>query len=1030
MPHHQAFVDYFVHEFMEELWYLQKVVRGDIPARQDADPWQKFFNVTQGLLSLAPIPGLPLGFLLSKELIKKCVDYGEKALKLARKAHAEAKAAYDKSQEFLAKIDQLQQNYELIAGKPESKGMLQQEGPMDLTAIRVLVELVGRGLAKRYEHVLSHYIDTDNPEKSYIPLARVMAKRLFEYLQSEPLLAEEAIGDWTAQSMRLLNGVVLAKVDKSWREQVTSKGSGLLPRFLKDMHKVELPLQTEPKKQLGMLEKFTAEGVIKRSAWYDDKAIYARPKSKTEWWEAKGQPTQPKYGYAYTNHSRTLPKGNTSLAGNYAAPPRASRYYQPISVADIQAYLATPEIKAARAVKQTTSLSFHTYLQQQGRPKHLQAVCHEDLTAITDWSFANFQGVDFSGASLTGNLSGTQFGNAYLVGVVAKDVFCDPRHPVNFSKAQLGFGDWRGARLPKADFAQADLSLVNFSGADLTAIHMEGTVWYKADLTGITRKDLLAEQAKHVEASQAKLRHSLAQLEKQVEALEQRLEPELEKLHALEEQSEQTASTTQKLTAKMAELQTELAEKTTPLQQQITALQQQMAQQPMPQASGNHAALSKQIQQLQQQIAAQNAPLREQIAILQVQTKHANERMEMVTTEIMTLQTTLHADLNKAFKTHCDQLLQRLDERMDSLDKNIAGVQRRVDEQAGGINKNIAGVQQRVDEQAAEINKNIAGIQQRVDEQTVGINKNIAEVQQQQEKVLDFQQQLLAAMRAQPELLRGILGPELASIKRLIIQFKPAAPAEQKPAPQENASVQQPSIEPTPSTPLERPRVSEPTRPERSHNPHNLSISSSHQTTTSPTGVRPEGMSSPTTSSSSPSVNEVKAPSPNVSFFQKNQQQALQDNPVGMYNLAEAYYHGDGVTQDHKAALQWYQKAADKGHVASQCELGIMLFKGKGGPQNVDRAFELFQSAAPTHGKATFMLGYCHERGRGASQDFKKALSYYQKAQTQGHAEAQERYQAVAKHLGLIDATPASPQGDRDNYATPKQNFPSRGPSS
>lgn len=1028
MPHHQAFVDYFVHEFMEELWYLQKVARGDITARQDADPWQKFFNVTQGLLSLAPIPGLPLGFLLSKELIKKCVDYGEKALKLARKVNADAKAAYDKSQEFLAKIDQLQQDYELIAGKPESKGMLQQEGPMDLTAIRVLVELVGRGLAKRYEHVLSHYIDTDNPEKSYIPLARVMAKRLFEYLQSEPLLAEDAIGDWTAQSMRLLNGVVLAKVDKSWREQITSKGSGLLPRFLKDMHKVELPLQTEPKKQLGTFGKFTAEGVIKRSAWYDDKAIYARPKAKTEWWEAKGQPTQPKYGYAYISYSRILPKDNTSLAGNYTAPPRTSRYYQPVSVADIQAYLATPEITAARASKQVASLSFHAYLQQQGRPKHLQAVCHEDLTVIKDWSFANLQGVDFSGASLTGNLSGTQFSHAYLVGAVAKDVFCDPHHPVNFSKAQLGFGDWRGARLPKADFAQADLSLVNFSGADLTAIHMEGTVWYKADLTGITRKDLLAEQAKHVEASQAKLRNSLAQLEKQVEALEQRLEPELEKLHALEEQSEQTASTTQKLTAKMAELQTELAEKTTPLQQQITALQQQMAQ-PMPQASGNHAALSKQIQQLQQQIAAQNAPLQQQITILQAQTKHAHERMEMVTAEIMTLQTTLHADLNKAFKTHCDQILQRLDERMDSLDKNIAGVQRRVVEQAGGINKNIAGVQQRVDEQAA------------------GINQNIDHVKEKQDKLLDNQERLLAAVQeqqkataamqqAQPELaklLKELLAQELGSIKQLKRVLIQLTPAEQKPALQESASIQQPSIEPSPPPPVGKPRGPEPTRPERPHNPHNLAISSSHQTTTSAAGVRPEVLS-PLTSPPTPAFvnkpNEAKAPAAKVSFFQQNQQQALHDNPVGMYNLAEAYYHGDGVTQDHKVALQWYQKAADKGHVASQCELGIMLFKGKGGPQNVDRAFELFQSAAPTHGKATFMLGYCHERGRGAPQDFKKALSYYQKAQTQGYAEAQERYQAVAKHLGLIDATPTSPQSDRDNYATPKQNSPSRGPSS
>lgn len=42
MPLHQSFVDYFVREFMEELWYLQKVARGDIPARQEAEPLQTF----------------------------------------------------------------------------------------------------------------------------------------------------------------------------------------------------------------------------------------------------------------------------------------------------------------------------------------------------------------------------------------------------------------------------------------------------------------------------------------------------------------------------------------------------------------------------------------------------------------------------------------------------------------------------------------------------------------------------------------------------------------------------------------------------------------------------------------------------------------------------------------------------------------------------------------------------------------------------------------------------------------------------
>jgi uncharacterized protein YjbI with pentapeptide repeats len=561
MPKHQTFVDYFTHEFMEELWYLQKVTRGDIPKRAEVDPWENFFNVTQGLLSLAPIPGLPLGFLLSKELVKQCIKYGGIALKAAQQANAAAQANYKKGKEFLAQVDSTQQKYEAIAGKPESKGMLQQEGPMDLTAIRVLVELVGRGLVERYEHVLSDYLG-DTPDKSQLPLARIMARRLFQYLQGQPLLDEALDSNLVAQRTRLLNGVLLGKIDKdkSWREQLTSKGSGILPRVIKDMHKIELPLQAAPKKQLGKLEKFTAEGVIKRSAWYDDKQIYARP--KTEWWGEKGKAAQPKYGYAYIADSHMLPKDSKELSASssYSTPPHANRYYQSVSVADIQAYLATPEIKAARATKQTASLSFHGFLQKRHAKQELQAVCHEDLTVIKDWSFANFSGVDFSGVQITGNISGADFSGSYLVGITAKNIACQQDHPVNLSRAQLGFADLRDAKLPKADFTQAELQLTNLSGADLTDIQSTGANWYKTDLTGVTRQDLLAEQAKQVTEAQQQfaarmqaLDNRLMQTELELVALQARVE-ELEK-------QQSAGDNNAEILQKIAALQTQMAEK-------------------------------------------------------------------------------------------------------------------------------------------------------------------------------------------------------------------------------------------------------------------------------------------------------------------------------------------------------------------------------------------------------------------------------------------------------------------------------------
>ena len=550
MSKHQAFVDYFTHEFMEELWYLQKLARGDISKRKEANPWETFFNVTQALLSLAPIPGLPLGFLLSKELISKCIEYGGKAVKLAQQASKS-------TQDFLNKMDQVQGVYNTLTGKPESKGLVQQEGPMDLVAIRVLVELLGRGLAERYEQVLTDYLD--DPSENQVPLARVAARRIFEYLQSQPLQDPTLGSDLLAQRGRLLNGVILGKVEKSWREHLTDK---IEPPVIKNMSEVNLLLKESLKKQYGWKEKlthknkFTAEGVLTRSAWYDAKQVYAHPKTT---WRKETKPEQPKYGYAYLANPKPLPipdlKPDTRVC---VAPPHDRRYYRAMTQKDIQSYLDSSEMKDARQAKKTTTFSFHDFLRKNGHPQELQAVCHDDLTAIKDWSFSHFSGVDFSGAKITGNVSGANFTRSYLVGITAQNVQCTEDYPVDLTQGALGFADFRQAKFPKAQLTQADLSLANFSGANLTAIQSEGANWYKTDLSEVKREDLLKKQAQHVKAVQTEFERRMQQSDQRISALEKQLATTLQRLRALEEQKPKTNDEMKRLNDQIGQLRTEL----------------------------------------------------------------------------------------------------------------------------------------------------------------------------------------------------------------------------------------------------------------------------------------------------------------------------------------------------------------------------------------------------------------------------------------------------------------------------------------
>ena len=69
-------------------------------------------------------------------------------------------------------------------------------------------------------------------------------------------------------------------------------------------------------------------------------------------------------------------------------------------------------------------------------------------------------------------------------------------------------------------------------------------------------------------------------------------------------------------------------------------------------------------------------------------------------------------------------------------------------------------------------------------------------------------------------------------------------------------------------------------------------------------------------------------------------------------NLIEAqtilgimYEKGEGVTENHKEAIKWYQLAAEKGDADAQYKLGLMYSNGEGVLQDNKEAAKWFQLA-------------------------------------------------------------------------------------
>ncbi|KAG0065731.1 hypothetical protein BGZ89_007988 [Linnemannia elongata] len=149
--------------------------------------------------------------------------------------------------------------------------------------------------------------------------------------------------------------------------------------------------------------------------------------------------------------------------------------------------------------------------------------------------------------------------------------------------------------------------------------------------------------------------------------------------------------------------------------------------------------------------------------------------------------------------------------------------------------------------------------------------------------------------------------------------------------------------------------------------------------------------------------------------------------------LGDRYKDGRELHQDYHAALGWYCKAADQGHIRSQYNIGLLYDQGHDTvPRSHTKAFEWFFKAAIQgdvdaqvkvsqaytdgagvpedhieamewsvkaaengHARMQCNMGAAYEKGHGVPQSDSRSFRWYLKAADQGFAEAQERVAAA-----------------------------------
>jgi TPR repeat protein len=98
-----------------------------------------------------------------------------------------------------------------------------------------------------------------------------------------------------------------------------------------------------------------------------------------------------------------------------------------------------------------------------------------------------------------------------------------------------------------------------------------------------------------------------------------------------------------------------------------------------------------------------------------------------------------------------------------------------------------------------------------------------------------------------------------------------------------------------------------------------------------------------------------------------------------------------GVKQDDNTAARWYERSAKQGYAVGQSNSGFMSEQGRGTPQNLARAVELFAAGAESGcAFAQNNLATMYHNGRGVPKNSAKAREWYTLAAAQGDKHAKD----------------------------------------
>ena len=132
---------------------------------------------------------------------------------------------------------------------------------------------------------------------------------------------------------------------------------------------------------------------------------------------------------------------------------------------------------------------------------------------------------------------------------------------------------------------------------------------------------------------------------------------------------------------------------------------------------------------------------------------------------------------------------------------------------------------------------------------------------------------------------------------------------------------------------------------------------------------------------------------------------ANQGQPAAQYRLAKLYESGNGVTKDLKTARDLIERSAQNGNRIAMHDLANFYANGVGGlEQDLALSARWFEKAAERGVvDSQYNIGYLYEHGYGVVKNTVEAYVWYGVAAAQGDTEATRRITALDETLSLVE---------------------------